>query len=230
MTKRLSTPSGSRVQLNRCVVGQRRVVRTPSRHRPRLHVATSIFVLALCTAQINCVEQRRSRSTGFTVRDSAGIRIVENPFPHQEQHVWQFSESPEVDIGVFDGEEAYQLYRVCGAARLSDGAIIVGNSGTQELRWYDAERVYRKQAGGKGGGPGEFDHLGLLRLYRGDSLITWDPTARRVTVFANDGSLGRVTPLNAFAIMRGVFADGSFFFEEFSHPTIDGPCATHGFC
>jgi hypothetical protein len=222
MTERFLQLERERTQLMPRVVSLRRVGCTPSRQRPRLHVATAISVLALCTTQFNCAEQSHSRDTGFAERDSAGIRIVENPFPPRGQRAWQFSESPVLDIGVLDGEDTYQLHRVCGAARLTDGTIIIGNGGTHELRWYDADGVYRKTVGGEGGGPGEFEYLQLLRLYRGDSLITWDPTARRVTVFDGGGSLGRVTPLNAFAVMRGVFADGSFFFEEFSQPTSDG--------
>lgn len=76
---------------------------------------------------------------GPVVRDSAGITIVENTAPlWHENAAWSIDAEPEVEIGVLDGDPAYQLYHARDAARLSDGRIVVANYGTGELRYFDA--------------------------------------------------------------------------------------------
>ncbi|MCH7716498.1 MAG: hypothetical protein IH876_10235 [Gemmatimonadetes bacterium] len=94
------------------------------------------------------------------VRDSAGVRIVENVEPQwTAETAWRLATEPLVDIGGGDIDEQ-QLFRVSGTLRLSDGRIVVANSGTHELRFYDAEETYLSSLGGEGGGPGEFQGMG----------------------------------------------------------------------
>ena len=105
------------------------------------------------------------------VRDSAGIRIVENTTPlWQEGEEWHLSPEPVVDIGGGDVEEN-QLFRVAGALRLSDGRIVVGNGGTHELRFYTGDGAFVRSVGRRSDGPGEFQDLRWVRRLRGDSLI-----------------------------------------------------------
>ncbi len=57
------------------------------------------------------------------VRDSMGIRIVENSAPQWQQgQAWRLNPQPLVDIGGGDTEED-QLFRVLAAVRLTDGRI-----------------------------------------------------------------------------------------------------------
>src|SRR5687768_1740535 len=72
-----------------------------------------------------------------TVRDSAGIRIVEHPAGYEAGlPVWDARGEPVVDIG--GGEDPEQdLDLVRGAVRLSDGRIVVANTGSGELRVFD---------------------------------------------------------------------------------------------
>ena len=77
---------------------------------------------------------------------------------------WRVAAEPTVDIGVLDGAPEYQLFRVRAALTLSDGRIVVSNSGTQQLRLYDPQGRYLVTAGGPGEGPGEFARLGQLLL------------------------------------------------------------------
>ena len=68
------------------------------------------------------------------VRDSAGIQIVEHPAGYEATlPVWT-ADSVVLDIGADSGEE---LQSVGGAARLSDGRIVVINRSTGELRVFD---------------------------------------------------------------------------------------------
>lgn len=133
-----------------------------------------------------CTDDAQRSGTAL-VRDSAGVRIVENVAPSwSEGEAWRVEESPAVEIGLLDGPEPYQLFQVGAAKRLSDGRIVVANVGTGELRFYDTEGRHLLSAGGKGGGPGEFQNLEVVLLSRGDSIIAYDPPD--VAVFDPDGT------------------------------------------
>jgi len=110
-------------------------VRTPYLGKPL--VAVSILLLFLLI-QAAC-DRPSSRAAGPEVRDSAGIQIIENAgYLWPEGSGWRLSETPTVDIGESDDDPNYQLYSVVGALRLADGRIVVANSGSSELRFFDA--------------------------------------------------------------------------------------------
>lgn len=62
-----------------------------------------------------------------TVRDSAGIEIVEVTGLPSQPVGWRISCEPRVVIGGDATDEKSELYRVSGAARRSDGRIVVAN-------------------------------------------------------------------------------------------------------
>jgi hypothetical protein len=151
------------------------------------------------------------------VRDSAGITIVENTAPAwQEGAEWRIDAAPEPAIGLVDGPPELQLFRVTGALRLDDGRIVVANSGTSELRFYDTHGSHLHTAGGRGEGPGEF--TGPIQLFRwgADSLVAWDGQLLRISVFSNDGAFARAFPVarpdpRASPRPAGIFDDGTVF-------------------
>lgn len=125
----------------------------------------------------------------WSVRDSAGVEIVEVVRPAWPVGgAWTVSPEPVLEIGAAEGEEAYQLFRVSDAVRLPDGSIVVANRGTNQIRWFDAEGRFVRNAGGPGGGPGEFDSLYSLRL-AGDTVFAHDLRLSRVTAFSLGGEL-----------------------------------------
>lgn len=127
-----------------------------------------------------------------TVVDSAGVSIVQIPAREWLQaDEWQLSPVPVVRIGVADGPQEYQFHRITSALRLSDGRIVVADNGSKEVRSYSATGIHQWSVGREGGGPGEFRNLAVLGRYGPDSLLAWDPTVRRGTVFDIHGSLGR---------------------------------------
>jgi len=127
------------------------------------------------------------RGSDTIVRDSAGVRIVENTTPQwQEGEVWRLSPEPVVDIGGGDREEE-QLFRVVGALRLSDDRIVVANGGTNEIRFYGPGGAFLSATGGDGEGPGEFRRLSAVRRLRGDSLFAKDTRLFRSSVFDGQG-------------------------------------------
>jgi len=130
----------------------------------------------------------------MVVRDSAGITIVENAAPvWPESQGWRVADEPSLTIGVLEGPEEYQLFRVRSAIRLDDGRIAVANGGSSELRFYDATGTFLTSVGGEGAGPSEFgSFMGAIWRAEGDSLVIYDYTnGMRLSVFASDGTLGR---------------------------------------
>lgn len=128
------------------------------------------------------------RSPQPVVRDSAGVQIVENTgYGWPDGRGWRLSDEPSLDIGVTEGDSNYQLFQVVGAQRLRDGRLVVANSGTNELRFYDRSGVYLSSSGRRGGGPGEFQGLNWLSVAADDSLLAYDWPNRRISVFDADG-------------------------------------------
>lgn len=156
--------------------------------------------------------------------DSAGVEIVLNDRASwREGEGWRIPEQPEVDIGVVDGDPAYQFSDVRGAARLSDGTIVVANGQSNELRFFDRAGRHLRTAGRTGGGPGEFRGLQRVMRLAGDTLATWDFASRRVSYFAPGGEFVRsidVPLIEGRSIPRvdGVFADGSLLVTPLINP------------
>ncbi|HEX6041018.1 hypothetical protein [Longimicrobium sp.] len=151
---------------------------------------------------------------GSVARDSAGVRIVQNDRPAWKDGAgWTVGDAPSLDVGVVDGEAAYQLDDVRAVARLADGRILVANGGSRELRIFGADGRHARTLGREGGGPGEFQRLSWAGAAPGDTLLAWDSDARRLTVFAPGGALVRtVTPQGPGGespSVRGVLTDGT---------------------
>ncbi|UCC71947.1 MAG: hypothetical protein JSV86_16500 [Gemmatimonadota bacterium] len=151
------------------------------------------------------------------VRDSAGIRIVENAdYSLPDGQGWRLSDEPLLDIGALESDSSYQLYQVVGSQRLSDGRIAVANAGSSELRLYDAHGTHLFSTGREGGGPGEFGRMTTLASMTGDSLLVYDSRNQRVSVFDAGGALARTAQLHFLTEIGGVpmivapFDDGQF--------------------
>ncbi|MCY4574499.1 MAG: 6-bladed beta-propeller, partial [Gemmatimonadetes bacterium] len=132
----------------------------------------------------------------YGVRDSAGIRIAENPQPAPDSRLgWAVSAEPQFSIGTTEGDSTFQLFSVADATRLADGRTVVANAGSHELLVFDAEGNHLDSWGGEGEGPGEFARLNRVRPWAGDSLIAADPGRGRVSIFDLQGSHGRTVAL-----------------------------------
>ena len=163
-----------------------------------------------------------SPSLQAMVRDSADVRIVENPRPPAGSRLdWRIGSQPEVTIGVLEGAEPYLLDRVRDALVLRDGRIVVVNGGSDELRVFDTSGNHVVTWGGRGEGPGEFDNLWQVHRWPGDSLLALYSQARRLTVLDPEGHYGR-----DFALRRGrqffsvedVLPDGAILTSDFVRP------------
>ena len=101
---------------------------------------------------------------------------------------WTVARTPTVSIGSADGDLPYQLDRVFGAVRLADGTIVIGNSGSSELRLFDARGKFLRAIGRRGAGPGEFGEFSSVRpIVYGNRIISDDGGNSRVLTFELNG-------------------------------------------
>jgi len=145
------------------------------------------------------------------VRDSAGVRIAESLRPAwTPDKKWVVAQEPSLTVGRTEGEEYEVLSSVTGAIRLSDGSIAVADGGARRVRLFDRAGRHLGSYGGAGQGPGEFDVLGLIGRWRGDSIGVWDSRLRRVTVFSRTGTARTLPP----AVVEGMAAPAAGWMED----------------
>jgi hypothetical protein len=151
------------------------------------------------------------------VADSGGVQVVRNGVAPRGGECGVIPATPVAEIrsGPDARPAGSALYRVRGAARLSNGDVVVLNGGTQELLYYSADGMFRRSLGRSGDGPGEFRTP--VWLWRGDAdtLFVWDDGLLRLSTFVGDAFLEsrQVSDPAAGAppmSIRGRFDDGSF--------------------
>ena len=155
-----------------------------------------------------------ARNPGPAVRDSAGIRIVENMAPAWAgTPAWTVDSVPVVTIGRLGSDPDHELYGVRGAVRTRAGTIVVASNKTQELRFFGPDGGFLKRVGGPGKGPGEFAHLASVHRFHGDSLIAMDYVQSRLSVLTEDGAFVRSAVLAPAAmglpLIIGPLGDGT---------------------
>jgi hypothetical protein len=176
-----------------------------------------------------CMVDSEGGEGKFTVRDSAGIQIVENREPlWEEGRGWTLSSEPIVSIGAVNGRAEYLFAKVTGAVRLSDGRIAVADEGSASIRLYDPTGVHLRSVGAKGGGPGEFQSLTWLWKLPGDSLVAYDSRQLRTSAYDASGKLVRMVSLSIPRrghLVRGRFGDGTLLTTQLrSSPSeLSGP-------
>lgn len=110
------------------------------------------------------------------------------------------------------GDSETPLYQVRGAKILEDG-IVIAESGTGRIRFYDLQGREKSSIGRNGSGPGEFTRVEWLQ-WLGDTLYVGDQGQRTVLVFDGKGDFVRTIrfdPPTAAHYLRveGALVDGS---------------------
>lgn len=154
-------------------------------------------------------------------RDSAGVRIVENTSQAlPRDRAWRVEARPYLQIGRVAGgadpvgqDTVYELLRVMGVARLSDGRIAVANQGSSTIRFFDSAGRFVGSAGRHGEGPAEFRQILGMKAIRGDTLFVVD--LGEIEFFSPDGrhvrrGERRIGSIYPFVFPSGVLDDGSY--------------------
>jgi hypothetical protein len=197
--------------------GRRRLVgRQLTNRNQKGGVASGRWCLTVTLLLVTCFGcESGPRGGGTVVRDSAGVRVVESTAATEFQGGnWTITTVPARDLGVVEGASPFVFQYVVGATRLDDGRVIVADAGFGELRCFGPDGDHEWTVGGLGEGPGEFRVLDWVRPFGPDSLVAYDRSLRRLTVFDRNGAVGRTVNVRpAHSALRptvmGVLADGS---------------------
>lgn len=139
--------------------------------------------LLVALALTSCArESPPSVGTTF-VSDSAGVQIATTDLSDPSLlPMCEIQQPPMLRVGTADGQSQTELFRVEGALRLHDGALLVLNRGSRELLVFAQDGSRSMRIGTEGDGPGEFrDPVELHRL-GADSVVVWDWGQGRATV------------------------------------------------
>ncbi|MEX0692204.1 MAG: 6-bladed beta-propeller [Gemmatimonadales bacterium] len=126
-----------------------------------------------------------------TIRDSAGIQIVENPATGlwSGDRAWRLVE--DLRIGTAEGEPEYQFGALAAIEVADDGTIYVLDQQGQHIKVFDSQGQYLRTIGRPGSGLGELSPgvvAGGLVLTRGDTLLVLDQGNARYVKFLTDGT------------------------------------------
>ncbi len=122
------------------------------------------------------------------MRDSAGIRIVENATTSAR---CLREDLADLDLGLVDGPEEYQFHSIGDAATLSDGRIAVSDRGSQQVRLFLPDGTFDLAFGGEGGGPGEFRAQSQLWVLPADTILVADQRPLSFSWFTSTGEFVR---------------------------------------
>lgn len=182
----------------------------PGRWHPGFLPLLAPVLLATCSEA-----ERHDRARAMTRRDSAGIEIVQ-VVPEGPRTRIVLSDPPRMEVGGWSGDPETELYDVTGAARLTNGRVVIANAGTRELKLFGPNGRLLETVGREGEGPGEFQGIDWITLHSTDSIIAYDRRQNRIQVFDADLELGRMVVLQTphdlgFAGLAavGAFRDGT---------------------
>lgn len=179
-------------------------------------IATLLVPAILILSPTQCTTERGSSRA--TVTDSSGVQIIVSTGPSwPDGSRWRLGEQPTLNIGVLEGDPAYQLSDVAGALRLADGRIVIADNGASEIRFYDSQGRHLSSTGRAGGGPGEFGSITSMSATPGDTVVVLDSRNRRVSYFGPSGTFTHSVPLpflaqlGGFPVFTAPFDDGTLF-------------------
>lgn len=182
-------------------------------------IATVPALLTLACL-VGCEGGLDTGADGFSVRDSASVRIVTNTGPDRLLRA-----SEVLRIGTVDGDPEYLFDGIRSVRLASDGAIWVSDS-DPSIRRYDGTGVYLNSAGAQGEGPGE-SARGYGDVWPGDSTVLtfpYSPPAMQLFTWAGEFLSSRpARDGNRPALFPVGPSEDSWFFRRDSIPTGDGP-------
>ena len=143
---------------------------------------------------------------GVTIRDSAGIEIVENHAPVWEGgEFWTVDPEPEFVLGGPKalGDSAHLIWQVRGAKPLSDGRIaLLTPAGDRKVLVYEPTTGRLSAAFGRSGrGPGEFFRPVGMQVLPGDTIAVWDFMFGPVYYFDPSGRILKERRIDLGALM-----------------------------
>ncbi len=160
------------------------------------------------------------------VRDSAGVRIVENGSRAKAPIAFVMSATPQFDLGGLKDRPDDEFETHTGywtpAIRLSSGGHAVADG--VKVRFFDANGKQVKVAGRAGEGPNEFRRIGSICRTRGDTLVVHDVANARIMILDGNGNYVRQFVIGtADYTAESCFDDGTFVIGEYHRAAAGAP-------
>lgn len=147
-----------------------------------------LLVFAAALVSVGCAEVESAAKWDGTVRDSAGVLIVENfggPLWTDETR-WSLTEV--LKIGIVDGDPDYMFGNITSLRVLSDGTVVVADGLGQHLKFFTSDGVHLQTVGKAGSGPKEFGRGIWVARATGDTLLVMDGRNMQAHWLAPDGT------------------------------------------
>lgn len=169
------------------------------------------------------------RDITYATRDSADIQIAENTGLPSPEGGWVVEAEPFLSIGGVSAAPPAQFTVVAQASRFGDGRLVILETETSELRFFDAQGRHLRTAGGRGEGPGEFQYATTFARLPGDTLlveamdryISFAPSGDYVGEWRIDSS-DLVARERAVCSPSALLADGSQHYCAVGRPEVGG--------
>ena len=193
-----------------------------------LLVAVSFLALPACDGPGAEAPQGEVPQGAVTVRDSADVEIVENHAPERDPaRFWTVDPEPEIVVGGYRASQAaddpaHLLWRLRGAALLSDGRIAVLSGDEPWVLVFDTAGALAATFGRKGRGPGEFSYPLHLQVLPGDTIVVWDRMWGRIGHFDPSGQLLMDRTLDVGALFAAAQTPERRLSESIALPLPDG--------
>ena len=137
------------------------------------------------------------RESPLSVVDSAGVQIASIGVPPSSLPVWTLAPTAELVLNEAETGDSTAFAQVGPVRWLSNDGLAIADVASQRVLLYDAAGRLVRALGRRGDGPGEFRRLEMLSVLPGDTLTTFDPRQRRLSVWHPDTGLVRSMSLAA---------------------------------
>ncbi len=165
-------------------------------------------------------------TAAVTLRDSAGITIVEN---HDSlwtaETRWSIAAEPDLVIGSVDGSVRGTDWGGYLQAITVGERVVAIDLAASTLRVFDEEGVFLRTIAGRGRGPLELQSITIWNEVAGDSVAVWDASQRKAVRYSVETGGGQsvATPERGWRdgtmwFVRGFLADGSFVLTDIPNP------------
>jgi hypothetical protein len=142
--------------------------------------------LVLGAAIAACAPNADTSSGRVTVRDSAGVQIVEHDAAAVAAlPVWTIDTSPELELATTD-DDAFTA--IGDLQPWTDGRLVVADRRHRDVREYAVDGTFTRVLARSGQGPGEVSFVSRLQRLPGDTLVVLDGNARRASFFDASGA------------------------------------------
>ena len=143
------------------------------------------------------------------IRDSAGVTVVSYVSVRTSQRKLVINAKPFRDIGgLLGGVDLDEVQPMLSVTELASGTLVINEFA--QLKFVDQQGRVVRTVGRRGSGPGEFNQTSHVCKLRGDSLLAFDFSDGRVSLWDSAGRHVRTYARSGLAQPDACLPDGTF--------------------